>query len=307
MKLARFNGGRIGVVDGDRIYDVTTMCGLDPAAWPPVGMVQIIAAWDRLRPKLEAALKTQQPAALSSVKLQTPNPWPNKVMALPANFRDHVDEMRGRPYVIDANIKHESGFFLKASSAMIGDGEPIELPTDKPGREFHHECEMAIVIGKQCRHVPIDEALDVVFGYACLIDVTMRGLEERVMRKSFETFCPVGPWIATADEVGSPFDLNMRLWVNGTLRQHSTPKSMIVGITQAIAMCSYVTTLYPGDMIATGTMSGVGPLKPGDEVVIEIDRIGKMTLPVVSAPYVAKTGASAAVSMSETTSRGRDT
>ena len=133
------------------------------------------------------------------------------------------------------------------------------------------------------RNIPVDKALDYVFGYACLIDVTLRGKEERVMRKSYETFCPVGPWIATAGEVGSPFDLNMRLWVNGTLRQHSTPKMMTVGIREAIAMCSAVTTIEPGDMIATGTMSGVGPLVPGDEVTIEIDKVGRMSHKVVAA------------------------
>ena len=111
----------------------------------------------------------------------------------------------------------------------------------------------------------------------------MRGKEERVMRKSYETFTPVGPWITTADEVGEPFELDMRLWVNGDLRQHSQPKNMIVGIREAIAMCSAVTTLEPGDIIASGTMSGVGPLKPGDSVKIVIDRVGVMTLPVNAA------------------------
>ena len=283
MRLARFDGGQIGIVRDDVIFDVSAVCGVEPGEWPPVGMVRIIAAWDTLRPKIEAALRSGAGKPLASVRLQTPDPWPNKVLALPANFRDHVEEMRGRPYVIDANIEHEAGFFIKASSAMIGAGDTIVLPTDKPGREFHHECEMAIVIGKRARHVPVERALEYIFGYSCLIDVTMRGLEERVMRKSYETFCPVGPWITTTDEVGSPFDLEMRLWVNGTLRQHSSPKMMKVGISEAIAMCSAVTTLEPGDIIASGTMAGVGPLVPGDEVVIEIERVGKMILPVVAA------------------------
>jgi 2-keto-4-pentenoate hydratase/2-oxohepta-3-ene-1,7-dioic acid hydratase in catechol pathway len=111
----------------------------------------------------------------------------------------------------------------------------------------------------------------------------MRGKEERVMRKSYETFCPVGPWITTADEVGDPFGINMKLWVNGELRQHSTPAKMIVGIREAIAMSSAVTRLESGDIIASGTMAGVGPIKPGDEVTIEIDRVGRMSLPVVAA------------------------
>lgn len=280
MRITRFDNGHIGVVQGESIFDVSEVCGVDPQEWPPVGMVRVIASWARLRPKIEAALPTLSPRALSSVTLQTPNPWPNKLLAMPANFRDHVDEMKDRPEV---TLHASTGFFMKANSSMIGANEAIVIPRGREGREFHHECEMAIVIGKRGRAIPVERALEYVFGYACLIDATMRGREDRVMRKSYETFCPVGPWIATADEVGSPFELNMRLWVNGELRQHSQPKMMTVGIPQAIALCSEVTTLEPGDIIATGTMSGVGPLAPGDEVKIEIDKVGAMRHPVVAA------------------------
>ena len=282
MQIARFNGGRIGVVAGEAVHDVSAICGVDPGEWPPVGMVRVIAQWPSLRPQIEAAIRLGAGVPLASVTLQTPIPWPNKLLALPANFRDHQDEMRGRPYAVAAG-NDQSGFFMKANSSMIGPSETIVIPAGKPDREFHHECEMAIVIGQRGRNIPVEDALGYIFGYACLIDVTMRGKEERVMRKSYETFCPVGPWITTADEVGSPFDLNMRLWVNGELRQHSTPKLMIVGIAEAIAMSSAVTTLEPGDIIASGTMAGVGPLVPGDVVTIEIDRVGKMTLPVAAA------------------------
>ena len=284
MKIARFDEGRIGVVKDDEIYDVSAACGIDPKEWPPVGIVRVIADWASLRPKIEAAVAGGSGRPLSAVKLRTPDPWPNKLLALPSNFRDHHEEMRGRSYATPGGVTADAaGFFMKANSSMIGAGEAIVVPSDKPDREFHHECELAIIIGKRGRRIPVDKALDHVFGYACLIDVTMRGREERVMRKSYETFCPVGPWITTADEVGDPFELDMRLWVNGELRQHSQPKHMIVGIREAIAMCSEVTTLEPGDIIASGTMAGVGPLKPGDEVTIEIERVGKMTLPVVGA------------------------
>jgi 2-keto-4-pentenoate hydratase/2-oxohepta-3-ene-1,7-dioic acid hydratase in catechol pathway len=281
MKLARFDGGRIGVVRDATIFDVSAICGVDPGEWPPVGMVRTIARWPELRPKIEAALTGARGTPLADVRLETPDPWPNKLLALPSNFQDHADEMRGRPYA-KAGGKDE-GFFMKANSSMIGPADAIALPAGLEGREFHHECELAIVIGTRGRDVPVERALEHVFGYACLIDVTMRGLEERVMRKSYETFCPVGPWITTADEVGDPFDIDMRLWVNGELRQHSQPAKMKVGIAQAIAMSSAVTTLEPGDIIASGTMAGVGPLVAGDEVTIEIDRVGKMRLPVVSA------------------------
>jgi 2-keto-4-pentenoate hydratase/2-oxohepta-3-ene-1,7-dioic acid hydratase in catechol pathway len=276
MKIARFDGGRIGVVVGDRIHDVSDACGVDPSEWPPMGMITTIAAFDELRPGIERDLGLSVGQPLSSVTLETPIPWPHKVLALPNNYRAHTAEMgSGSP---DAGA---AGFFMKSSGALSGPSEPIVIP-DKPGRDFHHECELAIIVGKAGRNVALDDALDYIFGYACLIDVTMRGKEERVMRKSYDTFCPVGPWITTADEVGSPFELNMRLWVNGELRQHSQPKNMIVGIEQAIAMSSAVTVLEPGDIIASGTMSGVGPLVPGDVVKIEIDRVGSMSLPVVA-------------------------
>jgi 2-keto-4-pentenoate hydratase/2-oxohepta-3-ene-1,7-dioic acid hydratase in catechol pathway len=289
MKITRFDGGRIGVVKGDQIYDVSAAAGVDPGEYPPVGMVRIIANWDALKSKIEAAA-TGAGKPLSSVKLLTPDPWPNKLLALPSNFRDHHEEMRGRSYASPAGLQaDQAGFFMKANSSMIGAGEVIEVPTDKPDREFHHECEMAIIIGKRGRHIPLEKTMDYIFGYACLIDVTMRGKEERVMRKSYETFCPVGPWITTADEVGDPFELNMQLWVNGEPRQQSKPANMIVGIREAIAMSSAVTTLEPGDIIASGTMSGVGPLKPGDTVTIEIEKVGKMSLPVVGAKVAAGT------------------
>jgi 2-keto-4-pentenoate hydratase/2-oxohepta-3-ene-1,7-dioic acid hydratase in catechol pathway len=280
VKLTRFDGGRIGVVRDETIYDVSAACGVDPAEWPPVGIVRVIANWEALQPAIEAALRTGTGTPLAEVRLETPDPWPNKLLALPSNFQDHADEMKGRSYAVTGS--DNTGFFMKANSSMVGANDEIVIPAGYDGREFHHECEMAIVIGKRAHHVALADALSYVFGYACLIDVTMRGKEERVMRKSYDTFCPVGPWITTADEVGSPFELNMRLWVNGELRQHSQPKNMIVGIEQAIAMSSAVTVLEPGDIIASGTMSGVGPLVPGDVVKIEIDRVGSMSLPVVA-------------------------
>ncbi len=241
-----------------------------------MGMITTIAAFDELRPGIERDLGLSVGQPLSSVVLETPIPWPHKVLALPNNYRAHTKEMGNNS--LDAGA---AGFFMKSSGSLSGPSEAIVIP-DKPGRDFHHECELAVIVGRTGRNVALEDALDYIFGYACLIDVTMRGKEERVMRKSYETFCPVGPWITTADEVGDPFGINMKLWVNGELRQHSTPAKMIVGIREAIAMSSAVTRLESGDIIASGTMAGVGPIKPGDEVTIEIDRVGRMSLPVVA-------------------------
>jgi 2-keto-4-pentenoate hydratase/2-oxohepta-3-ene-1,7-dioic acid hydratase in catechol pathway len=282
MKIARFNGGRIGVVRDDRIYDVSAACGVDPGEWPPVGIVRTIASFDALRPKIEAAVKAGAGIPLAQARLETPIPWPHKLLALPNNFRAHGAEMRaagGFGSTAGGLSADDAGFFMKSSGSLSGPSDPIVIP-NRPDRLFHHECELALVIGKRGRNIPLERALDHIFGYACLLDITMRGPEERVMRKSYDTFCPVGPWIATSDEVGNPDDISLRLWVNGQLRQQAPTTDMIVGIREAIVNCSAVTTLEPGDIIASGTMAGVGPIVDGDEVTIEIDRVGKMTIPV---------------------------
>jgi 2-keto-4-pentenoate hydratase/2-oxohepta-3-ene-1,7-dioic acid hydratase in catechol pathway len=276
MKIARFDGGRIGVVAGDRIHDVTDACGVDPAEWPPMGMITTIAAFDELRPGIERDLGLSVGQLLADVTLETPIPWPHKLLALPNNYRAHTAEMGNNS--IDAG---SAGFFMKSSAALSGPAEAIVLP-ERPGRNFHHECELAIIVGRTGRKVALEDALDYIFGYACLIDVTMRGQEERVMRKSFDTFCPVGPWITTADEVGDTDDIVLRLWVNGKLKQQAPVNEMVVGIREAIVLCSSVTTLQPGDIIASGTMAGVGPIVPGDSVRIAIEGIGEMTIPVVA-------------------------
>jgi 2-keto-4-pentenoate hydratase/2-oxohepta-3-ene-1,7-dioic acid hydratase in catechol pathway len=275
MKIARFNGGRIGIVIGDTIRDVTVAAGIDPAEWPPVGPVRLIADFAALRDKLAAAAQMASPLPLDEARLETPVPWPNKVIAYPTNYRDHAAEMASTKR---ANLQ---GYFLKANSSLSGPNDPIELP-DVPGREVHHECEIAVVIGTQGRHIPIARAIDHVFGYSCLLDITIRGKEERVMRKSFDTFTPVGPWIVTADEVPDPADIGMRLWVNGQMRQEATTKDLIVDIAQMIALASSASTLYPGDLIATGTPAGVGPIRDGDRVTIEVDHVGRMSVPVVA-------------------------
>jgi 2-keto-4-pentenoate hydratase/2-oxohepta-3-ene-1,7-dioic acid hydratase in catechol pathway len=283
VKIARFDGGRIGVVVGDQIIDVTAACGVEPGEWPPMGMVRVIADFEALRPRIEAAVKAGGGKPLSAVHLETPVPWPNKLLALPNNYAAHSAEMRGREYAVGGGAASgEAGFFMKANSSLVGPMDTILLPKDRLDRLFHHECELAIIVGKRARNVKAADADPYIFGYACLLDMTMRGKEERVMRKSFDTFCPVGPWITTADEVGATDDIVLRLWVNGELRQQAPVSEMVVGIREAIVLCSAVTTLQPGDIIASGTMAGVGPIVPGDSVRIAIEKVGEMTIPVVA-------------------------
>jgi 2-keto-4-pentenoate hydratase/2-oxohepta-3-ene-1,7-dioic acid hydratase in catechol pathway len=282
VKLARFNGGRIGVVNGDQIVDVSAAAGVDPAEWPPVGMNRVIATFAERRAAIAAAAAAGPAVPVASVHLETPIPWPHKLLAMPNNFAAHGAEMKLKNFSgasSNSVSAAEAGFFMKSNGSLSGPNEPIVLP-DRPDREFHYECELATIVGTGGRDIPVETALDHVFGYACLIDVTMRGLGERVMRKSFDTFAPVGPWITTSDEVGLPDDITLKLWLNGELRQQAVAHEMVVGIREQIAMCSSVTRLEPGDIIASGTMAGVGKLAPGDAIAIEIARVGRMELTV---------------------------
>lgn len=278
MKIARFDGGRIGVVRDQQIWDVTDLVGVDPSEWPPVGPLRMIADFAALRPHLEAAMLSRAPLALADVRLETPVPWPNKLIAYPVNYHDHAREMTSTGL---ANIQ---GYFLKANSSISGPNDPIEIPNIE-GREFHHECEIGLIIGKPGRQIAEADALDHVFGFACLMDITIRGKEERVMRKSYDTFTPIGPWIVTADEVPNVTDIGMKLWVNDELRQSANSRDLIVDMRKMIAVASSASTLYPGDIIATGTPAGVGPIWPGDVVTIEIEHVGRMSVPVVQGRF----------------------
>jgi 2-keto-4-pentenoate hydratase/2-oxohepta-3-ene-1,7-dioic acid hydratase in catechol pathway len=266
MRLVRFNHGRIGILHDGLIYDAVTAIGLDPNCWPPIGMVQLIHDFGFLRSTLEAILKSGG-IALADVRLEAPIVWPNKVIAYPVNYVEHGIE---RNVTLRADV---NGFFLKANSSLSGPQDPIVLP-DLPDREIHHECELAIIIGKTGRSISVSDALSYVFGYTCLIDVTVRGKEDRVMRKSYDTFSPIGPAIVTADEVGDPSSIELRLWVNDELRQHANTRDLILNVPNMISMASSV-------VIASGTPAGVGPIKAGDLVKIEIERIGHMTVAVI--------------------------
>lgn len=273
MKLTRYDGGRVALISEGKVFDVTEAAGVDPERWPPIDMLNVVA-------KAHATHDWLTPAAgdpgmpLDRVRLETPVPWPNKVIAFPINYHRHGEEM-AKSYRAP-----KQGFFLKPPSSLSGPCDPIVLPP-LPGREVHHECELGIVIGKTVRGISEAEAYDCIFGYACLMDIVVRGQEERVMRKAYDSFCPVGPWIVTSDEVGDPASLDMKLWVGDKLRQQANTRDLVLDIPGMIAMASAVMTLYPGDIIASGTPEGVGPIEPGDKVRIEIERVGAMSVDVV--------------------------
>jgi 2-keto-4-pentenoate hydratase/2-oxohepta-3-ene-1,7-dioic acid hydratase in catechol pathway len=276
VKLASFNDDRVGVViDGDTIVDVTAALEDEGARpWPPVRMVQTIAAFPELRETIEWLASSGPALALSDVRLNAPVVWPNKVIAYPANYQAHIDEMNSR------NRSTTNGFFLKPNSSIVGPNDQLILP-NLPGFPIHHECELAVYIGKEGRNIPESDAMNHIFGYSCLIDATVRGPQERVMRKSYDSFMPIGPYIVTADDVNDPDNLELELWVNDDRRQHANTRDLILNLREMISLASSVATLMPGDIIATGTPEGVGPVTDGDTIMIKIQDVGEMAIKVV--------------------------
>jgi 2-keto-4-pentenoate hydratase/2-oxohepta-3-ene-1,7-dioic acid hydratase in catechol pathway len=234
--------------------------------------------------------------ALREVKLLAPLRRPPKLLALAANFQDHITES-GAPRVDKRRIVPK--LFLKPSSAIIGPDEPLCLPS--VSHETDWELELAVVIGRRSRNVPVDQALESVFGYTIANDVSARSTDWGVQRddnrwneffdwlngKWPDGFAPLGPYLLTADEVPDPQVLDMRLTVNGEQKQRSNTREMIFGVAETIAFASRFMTLEPGDVIETGTPSGVGAttgtyLKAGDVMEAWIDKLGTLRTPVVA-------------------------
>lgn len=283
MKLAVFNDYRIGVVEGDAILDVTHALPRELDSLPCQRMNWLIANWSTYGANLREAARASTLQRIAEVRLLPPSPAPSHLFAAPANYRKHLNELGSRS-VSKGRTAREQGFFLKAPGSLVGSGNAIELPRGS-ARRFDHESELAVIVGRAGRNIPRSEAMQYVFGYSCLIDATMRiepgiGEEERSMRKSFATFTPLGPFLVTADEVPDPHALSNRLSVNGEIRQDANTKDMIVDIPELIELISSVLPVSPGDVIATGTPEGVGPVVDGDTVAIEIEQVGKMVMTV---------------------------
>ena len=202
-------------------------------------------------------------------------PDPTKIVAAPVNYLDHKAEMNE-----DAHID-ALGVFLKAPSSVIAIGETVRLPyTD---RRFDQEGELALRHrSHRPQHRRQPTPLDHVAGYTCLLDMTMRGGEDRSTRKSFDTFTPVGPYLVTPDEVGPLDQLRLQTWVNGELRQDADISDLIWGVPALMAYATSVMTLHPGDIVTTGTPAGVGQVEDGDTIAVEITRVGRLEASVSS-------------------------
>lgn len=293
MKLvsyARGDGIRHGVLAGDegdqRVLDLG-----------PGDLLNLLeSAGDWLTRARDAP--TGESVPLASVRLRAPLRRPPKLLALAGNYQEHVRESAV------ADVRKANAvplLFLKPSTSIIAAGEPVYAP--EISRAVDYELELAVVIGARCKHVDVDDALGVVAGYLVANDISARAIDwgvergEVTPRMAFfdwlngkwpDSFAPMGPYIVTADEVPDPQALAMRLTVNGVVRQQASTADMIFSVAETIAFCSRFMTLEPGDIILTGTPSGVGAttqtyLQPGDRIAAWIEGLGTLVTPVIAA------------------------
>ena len=281
MKLVTFetNGpAELGVVVGDRIVPLKGAAGL------PADMIGLIAAWASAEREVRRIADVGAGALpLDQVRLKAPIRRPGKIMAIGLNYADHVAES-------GAQTPAQQLWFSKAPTATGGPYDPIQVP--KVSKALDYEAELVVVVGRGGRHISREAAPAAVFGYCCGNDATERIWQSRtpqwVLGKSFDTHAPFGPWITTADEVPDPHALAIRCLVNGEQRQNSNTRHLIFDLWAQIEQLSQAMTLEPGDLIFTGTPSGVGAamnprqfLKAGDRVRVEIEGLGALDNPVV--------------------------
>ncbi|MDO8837825.1 MAG: fumarylacetoacetate hydrolase family protein [Parvibaculum sp.] len=287
MKLATFTAAgvtRIGVVRDGGIADLSVA-----APELPRDMKDFLRAGDAALKRAGAAAASAPLLPLVDVVLEAPVPHPGKVLAIGLNYRDHVEES-GQP------LPEHQVWFNKQHNCIVGPHAEVALPSVSAFLDY--EAEMCFVIGKRCKHVPAERAHEVIAGYFVGNDVSVRDWQLRTntwqIGKSFDTHGPIGPWIVTPDEVGDPHALDIKCWVNGELRQNSNTKHLIFNCFDQVAHLTQAFTLDVGDVIFTGTSSGVGGamkppqfLKVGDVVRVEVEKLGAIENVVV--PEIAET------------------
>ena len=277
MKICRF-GNSYGMVCGDTVIDITTH--VNNSEKPGDGDA-LIRALPGLRGRDRELQSGSIRLPLSDVPLLSPIRNPTKILAAPNNFREHSAEMNTSGTVKSSLMASmdEVGFFLKATSSLVGPSEGIAVRF--PERRTDYEVEAVVVIGEVVRGpILVSDALKYVAGYSVGLDITLRGPEERSQRKSIDSYSVLGPWLVTVDDVPDLSTLNMRLSVNGEARQSVGLSDMLFNAAEQIAYASKFYTLYPGDLIYTGTPSGVGPIRGGDVIRAEIESIGAMEVKV---------------------------
>ena len=291
MRLCRFGEGRLGLVEGARVLDVTAALDVLPQVRYPLPVHDpLIANLPAVLARARALAADATACPVATARLLSPLASPRKLVAAPVNYQKHLDEVKGDKALHNNNPGHtitiqSAGLFLKATSSLVGAGEGVVVR--KPDRRTDHEIELAVVIGRTASNVPAAEALSYVAGYCIGLDITIRGSEDRSFRKSPDSYSVLGPWLVTADEIPNPGQLELEISVNGEQRQKSNTQYLILGVPQLIELASSFYTLHPGDVIFTGTPEGVSPIEAGDEIVATIERIGTMTVSVRAADLAA--------------------
>lgn len=290
MHLASIKPNDLAVIQGDSfvaIGEYLSRLGNFPRNGT---MVDLIERYESLKSHIEDAAAKGAAAKLDPKQLRPPVERPSKIWAAAGNYRrgsSGLDDARGRGEARTLTPQEIlETTFLKPPSAVTGPEEAIVIPAG--AQTIFPEIELCVVIGKKARHLSQEEALQAVFGYTIILDVTARGYGSgkggqgsRCVRKGFETFAPIGPWITTQDEIKDPKNLTLRLWVNDELRQSAKTDAMINGVAELVSFLSGVTTLYPGDLIATGNPDAPAfqkQLQAGDRLKAEIEGIGAMNL-----------------------------
>lgn len=282
MRLCRYADNQLGLVRDDMLFNATAaLKNLPPLTWPtPLGD-HLIANLDALRPAIERAADDSDPVPVSSVVLKSPVADPSKIIGAPVNYQKHHEEaVADQEINLGRDVKtiDTYGLFMKANSSLVGPGEGVALRfTD---RRNDHEVELAVIIGEGGSDITEADAMGHICAYSIGLDMTVRGTEDRSLRKGIDTYSVLGPWLVTADEIADPGHLDFEIRVNDELRQKSNTEFLIFDIPRLIAYASSFMTLYPGDVIMTGTPEGVGPVVAGDVMHAWIDGVGEMSVPV---------------------------
>lgn len=274
MKLLYFDDFKLGVLKGDAVVDVSAVVSDIPHTGPHNLINGLIERFGEYRKALEGAAAKSDGVPLAEVRIRPPLPKPGNIDCMAVNYME--DGTRDAPAPINA--------FHKSPNSVIGNGDTMVLP-DVPATIFEGEAEIALVIGKRASNVKAAEAMDYVFGYTNFIDGSARGLPPPgntfYQMKSRETFCPMGPYLVTRDEIKDPQKLQIRLWNNGVLMQNFNTDDMAHKIPRCIEWVSSIHTLEPGDVLATGTNHrGLNPFMDGDRIELECEGLGRLTIQV---------------------------
>jgi len=281
MIICRFNENRVGIVQGDTVFDVTDRVASEINAASVPGD-PLILALPALSTRLPGFLPDAVKIPVGRVSLLSPVLQPTKILAVGRNYRAHRQEMQQRPASkAKSRPTLPEGIpplFLKSTSSLAGPSAGIARRF--PDRLTEHEIELVVVIGRKASAVTAAQALGYVAGYSIGVDVTLRGPEDTGLRKSIDGYTVLGPWMTTVDEIPDPGDLRLKSTCNGTVRQDASTADMIVGVAESVAYASTFFPLYPGDLLFTGTPAGVGPIEPGDVLTMECEGIGAMRIEV---------------------------